>query len=251
MRQVRIVPAQCTRLGRGRQLNDLPRITLESERPQVDILGVPIPVLIEGWSRFRQGRFREQGELFERLHRQGQKPSVVMIACCDSRVDPAIVFDCDPGDLFVVLNVANLVPPFEEGGGYHGTSAALEFAVRVLGVEHIVVLGHALCGGIRSLVTGPPDVDPPMHFLPAWMSLARDAMRDPAEEAALDVDQRASQLERDAIRLSERNLMTFPAIRQSVEAGALSVHGWHFDFRDGQLMVHDRQRGRFVPADQL
>ena len=108
--------------------------------------------LVAGFHRFQQRYFQSERKLYEKLMLQGQAPKVMVVACCDSRVDPAIVTDCDPGDLFVVRNVANLVPPCEEGGGYHGTSAALEFAVRCLRVEHVIVMGHTRCGGIRALL---------------------------------------------------------------------------------------------------
>ena len=111
-----------------------------------------IKKLIEGFQRFRAHHYERDGTPFQQLVSQGQSPKIMVIACCDSRVDPAIITDSDPGDLFVVRNVANLVPPFEQGGGYHGTSAALEFAVRCLNVQHVIVMGHEHCGGIRALL---------------------------------------------------------------------------------------------------
>lgn len=210
---------------------------------------MPIPDLMAGWQRFRAGRFRDQRVLFERIAREGQRPRTAMVACCDSRVDPAIVFDCDPGDLFVVRNVANLVPPYEETGSYHGTSAALEYAVGVLGVRDIVVLGHSQCGGIRALVEGPPVGSEPMRFLTSWMSLAQEARAAAMTPPRLPAEERATLCERLAIRLSVRNLETFPAIRQRVEKGVLAVHGWHFDLHDGLLTVFDPTSNRFLPQD--
>ncbi|MGE3171767.1 MAG: carbonic anhydrase [Planctomycetota bacterium] len=204
--------------------------------------------LLSGWARFRSGRFQTQGDLFRRLHDEGQRPRVAMVACCDSRVDPSMVFDCDPGDLFVVRNVANLVPPCEEIGSYHGTSAALEFAVTVLQVKHIVVLGHALCGGIRALLTGPPPDAPPMRFLSAWIGLAQEARTVALAASRLEEPARQAMCERLAIRLSVRNLTTFPEIAARVDAGQLHLHGWHFDGREAQLQVLDHATGRFVPA---
>jgi carbonic anhydrase len=209
---------------------------------------MPIPALIDGWSRFRAGRFREQRDLFARLHREGQRPQFAMIACCDSRVDPAIVFDCDPGDLFVIRNVANLVPPYERAGSYHGTSAAIEFAVAVLGVRHVVVLGHARCGGISALLADALADTADLPFVSAWMGLARPALA--AALAAPASDEQARQLlcEQHAIRLSLQNLQSFPWIRERIDCGALQLHGWHFDFRDGALSLLDRRRDRFRPA---
>ena len=198
-----------------------------------------------GWQRFHTGRFRDQRSLFERIAREGQQPRVAMVACCDSRVDPAIVFDCDPGDLFVVRNVANLVPPFEESGAYHGTSAALEFAICVLSVRHVVVLGHSQCGGIRALLEGPAAAAQPMRFLDSWMSLAQEARAEAMAVPDLPAAERATLCERLAIRLSVRNLRTFPAIRERIERGVLSLHGWHFDLADGVLSGLDAATDRF------
>jgi carbonic anhydrase len=210
---------------------------------------MPIPELMAGWQRFRAGRFRDQRALFERIAREGQRPNVAMVACCDSRVDPAIVFDCDPGDLFLVRNVANLVPPFEESGRYHGTSAALEFAVNVLGVRDIVVLGHSQCGGIRALLEGPQAHGQAMPFLSSWMDLAQEARTAATAAARLSLAERATLCERLAIRLSLRNLLTFPAIRERVQAGSLRLNGWHFDLVDGVLTVFDEAGNRFAPVD--
>ncbi|MBL9077804.1 MAG: carbonic anhydrase [Planctomycetes bacterium] len=209
---------------------------------------MPIPELMAGWQRFRAGRFRDQRKLFDRMAREGQRPHIAMVACCDSRVDPAIVFDCDPGDLFVVRNVANLVPPFEQSGRYHGTSAALEFAVTVLQVRDIVVLGHSRCGGIRALLDGP-QATAALPFVSAWMSLAEEARVATASAAHLPIDDRASLCEQSAIRLSLRNLMTFPTIRERVGRGKLRLNGWHFDLLDGVLTMFDPSTGRFVPLD--
>lgn len=207
---------------------------------------MPIPDLIAGWQRFRSGRYQEQKRLFERVAREGQNPGTAMVACCDSRVDPAILFDCDPGELFIVRNVANLVPPCEEHGAYHGTSAALEFAVNVLAVDHIVVLGHSQCGGIQALLDGPPEAAGPMPFVSHWMELAAEA-RDRALAASLShPHDRASYCEQLAIGLSMRNLLTFPAIKDRVARGALSLHGLHYDLRAGALSSLDPDAGRFI-----
>lgn len=127
--------------------------------------------LIAGFRRFQQRYFGEERSLYEGLVRQGQTPKIMIVACCDSRVDPAILTDCDPGDLFVVRNVANLVPPCEAGGGYHGTSAAFEFAVCYLKVEHVIVMGHARCGGIRALIDNARRDENVGQFISPWMSI--------------------------------------------------------------------------------
>jgi len=209
---------------------------------------MPIPELMAGWSRFRAGRYREQQALFDRVAREGQQPHTVMVACCDSRVDPAILFDCDPGELFVVRNVANLVPPIEKVGSYHGTSAAIEFAVTMLAVDHIVVLGHSQCGGIRALLEGPPATVDPMPLLMAWMELAEEAREQTQATTQARPGARQTCCEQLAIGLSLRNLLTFPAIRERVAARKLSLHGLHFDLLEGQLSQLDTEQGRFVPV---
>lgn len=211
---------------------------------------MPIPELMAGWQRFRAGRYQDQRRLFERVAREGQQPSTMMVACCDSRVDPAILFDCDPGELFVVRNVANLVPPCEEVGDYgfptyHGTSAALEFAVEVLAVKHVVVLGHSQCGGIRTLLDGPPAAAGDMRFVVAWVGLADEARERALAASHGSSEERAEYCEQLAIGLSLRNLLTFPGVKRRVAAGELSLHGLHYDLRDGELSQLDPDKGRF------
>lgn len=215
------------------------------------VRAMPIPELVAGWHRFRSGRFEQQRELMERIAREGQRPRVLMVACCDSRVDPAIVFDCDPGELFIVRNVANLVPPCEGAGSYHGTSAGVEFAVTVLEVEHIVVLGHSRCGGIASLLAGPPNTPEPLRFVGPWLEIGREARLAALTPPGLSTEERANLCERLAIRLSLRNLETFPIINKRIASGALKLHGWHYDLGQGLLTVLDRDTQRFVPVDTL
>jgi carbonic anhydrase len=184
-----------------------------------------IKKLIEGFQRFRAHHYERGGTPFKQLVSQGQSPKIMVVACSDSRVDPAIVTDCDPGDLFVVRNVANLVPPYEEGGGYHGTSAALEFAVSCLRVEHVIVMGHARCGGIRALLGNIRFEGGTGQFITPWMSIAEEARREvAATHAAADADVRAAACERAAMRVSLGNLTSFPFVRDAVAAGRL--HGY-------------------------
>ena len=201
--------------------------------------------LIEGYRRFRAGTWARERDRFEALAERGQKPRVLVVACSDSRVDPQMVFSAAPGELFVVRNVANLVPPYQPDAAYHGTSAALEFGVRVLGVRHVVVLGHALCGGVRALLDGmPPGTE---DFVAGWMGIAREA-RDRVlrcEPATEEARQEAG--EQEMVRLSLENLMTFPWIRDAVEAGRLRLHGGHFGIRSGRLRVLGPS-GEFAPV---
>ena len=202
--------------------------------------------LLAGFQRFRHNIYDEKPELFDRLTKQGQTPKTIVVGCCDSRVDPAIVTDCDPGDLFTIRNVANLVPPFETGGNYHGTSAALEFGVRNLEVENIIVLGHAQCGGIRALMNQAPGTETQEGFVPGWMKVASNARNrvlsrmhgEPPEK-----QQRAC--EQEAILVSLDNLLTFPWILERVAQRKLTLHGWYFDLEHGELLRFNPDSNRF------
>jgi len=195
--------------------------------------------LVEGFRRFREQHFTENDALYRQLVAEGQSPKIMVVACCDARVDPAIVLDCKPGDLFVIRNVANLVPPAENrNSGRHGTSAALEFGVRNLGVEHIIVLGHAHCGGIRSLFSGSGAENG--SYINAWMRMAEEVHAGVLRDlpAASQNEQMAACEER-AILVSLENLMTFPWVRERVEKGVLALHGWYFDIEHGQMLQYN------------
>ncbi len=203
--------------------------------------------LVQGFQRFRERHFTQDDALYRQLVQEGQTPKTLVVACCDSRVDPAIVLDCAPGDLFVIRNVANLVPPSESRVGHHGTSAALEFGVRNLGVQHIIVLGHAHCGGIQALMKADARNNNG-SFIGDWMHLAdkarveveRDMPRAPAEERQRACEQRA-------ILISLGNLMTFSWVRERVENGTLALHGWYFDIEHGQMLQHNPATQTFEP----
>ena len=200
--------------------------------------------LIEGFSRFRELHFAKDDALYRGLVEQGQMPKTLVVACCDARVDPALVLDCAPGDLFVIRNVANLVPPAENQGHYHGTSAALEFGVCKLGVEHIIVLGHAHCGGIQALMEG--GVKKEGTFISEWMGIVDAAHQYVQREfAAAGNEQRQRACERQAVLVSLNNLMTFSWIRERVEQGTLTLHGWYFDIEKGQLLGYDATTRQF------
>lgn len=200
--------------------------------------------LIEGFRRFRERHFAKDSAQFRDLAQFGQAPKALVVACCDSRVDPALVLDCAPGDLFVIRNVANLVPPAENQGHYHGTSAALEFGVRNLGLRHIIVLGHAQCGGIHALLEGGVDKDD--SFIAEWMGIA-DAAREQVERELADADSKVRHraCEQQAILVSLNNLMTFSWIRERVEQGGLTLHGWYFDIERGELLGYDATTRQF------
>lgn len=189
--------------------------------------------LIEGYRRFRSGEWLAERERFERTAEQGQQPHTLVIACSDSRVDPQMILGARPGELFVVRNVANLVPPCEADAAHHGTSAAIEFAVRLLHVARILVLGHGMCGGVKMLL----DEDPPagLDFAARWMDLAQDAKTATAHIDPPEARHRAC--EEATVRLSLANLMTFPWVAEAVSSGALSLHGGYFDIRHGSLFL--------------
>jgi len=200
--------------------------------------------LIAGFERFRERSFADADAQFHDLVQFGQAPSTLVVGCCDSRVDPALILDCAPGDLFVIRNVANLVPPAENQGHYHGTSAALEFGVRNLGVQHIIVLGHAQCGGIHALLEGGVAKDD--SFISEWMTIVDAARRHIEQEfAGANSEVRHRACEQQAILVSLDNLMTFSWIRERVEQGSLSLHGWYFDIERGELLGYDPTARRF------
>jgi carbonic anhydrase len=201
-----------------------------------------VEVFLAGFRRFQARFFGGDRELYEEL-RHGQRPHALVIACCDSRVDPAHLLDARPGDLFVVRNVANLVPPYESDGATHGVSAALEFAVRSLGVAHICVLGHGQCGGVRALLEGAQG-----EFLPRWVAIAQEARDEVlARLPGKSLEMQARACEQASLLLSLRNLLTFPWVAERVEAGTLALHGWYFDLERGRLLGYDAATGRFIP----
>lgn len=205
-----------------------------------------IEKLVEGFKRFRSHNYEDNRALFDRLATQGQSPKSLVVGCCDSRVDPAIVTDCDPGDLFIIRNVANLVPPFETSGNYHGTSAALEFGVRHLEVENIIVLGHAQCGGIRALLNQAPGAEPQEGFISGWMKVAGHARnRVLSRMYGEPLEKQARTCEQEGILVSLDNLLTFPWILERVAQRKLALHGWYFDMENGELLAYNSGSNRF------
>jgi carbonic anhydrase len=204
---------------------------------------VTVERLLEGYRRFRAAGWPERRRLFEVLADEGQRPRTMVIACADSRVDPGMIFDAGPGELFIVRNIAALVPPYAPDKAYHGTSAALEFGVRVLEVRDLVVLGHGLCGGVHGLLHGLPDAA--QDFVASWMGIAAAvrplalACDSPPEQQLLG--------EHEVVKLSLTNLRQFPWIAEREAAGRLTLHGAHFDVRTGSLAFLG-DGGRFAPA---
>lgn len=204
--------------------------------------------LISGYRRFRDSRWLAERTRWSALS-EGQSPKVMVIACSDSRVDPTQIFDASPGEMFVVRNIANLVPPFELGGGRHGVSAALEFAVTQLEVEEIVVMGHGSCGGVHAALSRRFDGMAPGEggFIAHWIDLLDEA-RDRVVAEYGNGPEAIRALELETVKVSIANLRTFPCIPEREAAGKLTIHGAWFAIAEGELHLLDPATGRFAPA---
>ena len=200
--------------------------------------------LMVGFRKFREKYFENEHPLYQRLSAAGQGPKTLIIGCSDSRVDPAMITSAHPGELFIVRNVANMVPPYEVGGGYHGVSAAIEFAVVNLKVENIIILGHRQCGGIRALMLN--DQLKPKGFVEQWVSIAQNAKeRVLARYAGADEETLCKHGEQEAIVTSISNLRTFPFVQEALDKGDLHVMGIYFDLESGLLLRYDDEQGDF------
>jgi carbonic anhydrase len=202
--------------------------------------------LLDGYRAFRNARLPLEQSRYRDLAEHGQAPQVMVIGCCDSRVSPEVIFDARPGELFVVRNVANLVPPYSPDGAYHGVSAALEFAIAALKVKHIVVLGHAHCGGVRAFAEDAAPLSPG-DFIGKWMSLMAPAAASVGPRGDRAEADYLEQMERASIANSLDNLLTFPRVRTMVETGEMTLHGAYFGVATGELTVRDPKTGAFKP----
>jgi carbonic anhydrase len=204
--------------------------------------------LVRGYRTFLGGRFASERSRYEMLAETGQRPEIMVVGCVDSRVSPEVIFDAAPGELLVVRNVANIVPPYEpDRDSQHGTSAALEFGVQALRVKHIVVLGHAHCGGIRAFADEQEPLSPG-DFIGRWMSQIAPAAESLGPRAKEEGEAYLRRLEFASVELSLRNLMTFPCVSILVERGKLQLHGAYFGVASGRLLVRDPDTGRFEPV---
>ncbi len=208
--------------------------------------------LVEGYEAFVSGRFGSEQQRYRQLATDGQKPRVMMIGCCDSRVAPEVIFDAGPGEMFVVRNVANLVPPYAPDDDYHGTSAALEFGVMALRVEHIVVMGHAQCGGVRAFAEFQSD---PFHaplspgdFIGSWIRLIAPAAGRLAPAPKIAGPEYIEQLALESIKQSLANLRSFPCVKTLEERGKLKLHGAYFGVMDGRLLIYQAETDSFEPV---
>jgi carbonic anhydrase len=200
--------------------------------------------LISGYRSFARDRLSAEQSRYRDLSERGQAPEILLIGCCDSRVSPEVIFDAGPGEMFVVRNVANIVPPYQPDANAHGVSAALEFGVQVLRVKHIVVLGHAQCGGIRALVEDSAPLSPG-DFIGRWMSLLAPTLDDNPRATNESLAEFMTRIEQKAILRSLDNLMTFPCIKILADRGKLQLHGAYFGVARGSLSVLDRTTGEF------
>lgn len=201
---------------------------------------------LSGFKRFQQHYLGERHALFDRLLAEGQRPRALMIACCDSRCDPALLTDCDPGDMFVVRNVANLVPPYDQARSFAATSSAIAFAISNLEVEHVIIMGHARCGGIRALMEHKPPQSDEERLIAQWIGIAESARQRVLQELpGKPCEVQSHACEQAAILVSLENLLTYPWISQRVRQGSLALHGWYFDMASGELLQYRPEKGRF------
>jgi carbonic anhydrase len=206
--------------------------------------------LLSGYQNFTSQRLPTEQARYRELSERGQSPEIMVIGCCDSRVSPEVIFDAGPGELFVLRNVANLVPVYAPDGAVHGVSAALEYAVQVLRVKHIVVLGHAQCGGIRSFVDKTAPLSPG-DFIGKWMQMFVRVAETVEQRDHESVQDFVTRLEKAAIKRSLQNLMTFPCVNILAGRGKLQLHGAYFGVAEGSLAVLDQETGQFQAATEL
>lgn len=194
--------------------------------------------IVDGYQRFRKKYIDSDNTIMQNLAHLGQRPKTMVIACCDSRVDPALILQCDPGDLFVVRNVANIVPPFESDERHHGTSAALEFGVCYLQVKHIIILGHSQCGGIKSLLERSSLKQ--NDFITNWVSQIKVSPE-------MLLTQHPNEVAKEALINSYQNCLTFPWINEKVNLNQLSIHLWFFDIKDGEIFAYSFEDKNYHP----
>lgn len=206
---------------------------------------MPFNRFVKGFHLFQHKYFRNS-DVYKELTTKGQNPEALVIACCDSRNDPALLMQSQPGDLFVVRNVAAIVPPYQPDDNYHGTSAAIEFAVKGLKVKEIIVLGHSMCGGVQALANHDPNAKDKFEFLTHWISIG-DMARQKVDALypSATPEHRQCAIEKEVIVTSLNNLLTFPWIKSAVDEGKITLHGWYFDMKNGNLLDYDISTGVF------
>lgn len=204
--------------------------------------------LVSGYKRFLNADYQDYKGRYQSLADNGQAPKIMVIACSDSRVNPDLIFNTAPGDIFVVRNVANLVPPYEPDDKHHSTSAAIEFAVKALKVDHIVIMGHSLCGGVNACCEAVNGNAVDGEFIPRWTSLLHDCARE-VKARGVAAEEFSGAVEKAAVRASIDNLRSFPFVVEAMNERALALHGIYFDVRNAQLYALDRSANEFVPVE--
>jgi len=205
--------------------------------------------LLNGYKSFVTHRLKDERQRYLDLAEEGQKPATMIIACCDSRAAPETIFSCGPGELFVVRNVANLVPPFEPDAGQHGTSAAIEFGVQALKVQNIVVMGHGRCGGINAALNPLPQPLAQGDFIGKWLNLLEPVTKQFSDNGLMTEGERQTAFERISIRNSIANLRSFPYVDELEKQKKLQVHGAWFDIKTGELWIMDHKTNEFARPD--
>lgn len=206
--------------------------------------------LLEGYKTFRADHFNKFKEEYHRLAEMGQEPTTLVISCSDSRVNPTTILNSDPGEIFVVRNVGNIVPPYEDDQAYHGISSALEYGVMVLGIRTIIILGHANCGAVKAAIDTENDPNKlPTHFVQKWVGVAHNAMKHPmcCCDSINSGNRDQKDIEQASIMNSIANLSTYTFLKEKIEKGDIKVHGWYFDIDSGDLSGFDQEKGCFEP----
>lgn len=206
----------------------------------ISVMEKNFKAILKGYKSFRKKYAHGNKSIMRSLSRYGQQPQAMVVACCDSRVDPALILQCDPGDLFVVRNIANIVPPYEKDDAHHGTSAALEFGICSLNVKHLIVLGHSQCGGIQALLNS--NILEQNDFVTNWVNMVKCE-----DHQHLEVDDYV----KHALNKSYQNCMTFPWIKEKVEAGDLSIHLWFFDIKTGEIFTYCKDQKSYTALEHL
>jgi carbonic anhydrase len=210
-----------------------------------------IKKLSAGYARFRNLKAKKSDHAYKEILQKPQRPIALLITCCDARIEPVRIFDCSPGDLYLIRNVANLIPPYEMDSHYHGTSAALEFGICYLNIPHIIILGHSECGGIQSLFE--KHSKQPNSFIDKWMGMAQIACKLPDTIADMhSAAERTNQenlCAKQALLGSMNNLMTFPWIKEKVDAGSVQLHAWYFNLSEGIIDVFKADSQDFEPLE--
>lgn len=204
--------------------------------------------LADRYRRFHHRHFLPKAEEYEELAAYGQSPEAMVISCSDSRVDPETIFSAMPGELFVVRNVANLVPPYETGGKFHGVSSAIEFAILNLRIKHMIVMGHSGCGGVKAALDQSAAKQTDAQFISRWMSMLDDArLKVLAAHQSSPQHEKQAALEKEGVKTSIKHLRTFPFVAEAENKGRLAMHGAYFDIASGTLSVLNHSRGEFFP----